>query len=172
MISTVAITQEDPDYPALVVANLLTGGDEKSRLWARVREKDGLSYGVSSGFQAGIEENYGRFSAAAIYAPQNVVKVETAIKDEFAKIVRDGFTTEEVETAKKALLIDQQLGRSQDRNLATNLANQARYGWTMARTEAIEKKVANLTAADVNAAAKKWIDPASFSIVKAGDFKK
>ena len=82
------------DYPALVVANLLTGGDEKSRLWARVREKEGLSYGVSSGFQAGIEENYGRFSAAAIYAPQNVVKVETAIKDEFAKIVRDGFTTE------------------------------------------------------------------------------
>ena len=70
------------------------------------------------------------------------------------------------------MLTEQQLGRSQDRNLVTNLANQAHYGWTMLRTEAIEKKVASLTAADVNAAAKKWIDPASFSIVKAGDFKK
>jgi zinc protease len=172
MISPVAINQDDPDYPALVVANLLTGGDEKSRLWMRVREKEGLSYGVQSGFQAGAEEKYGRFSAAAIYAPQNVAKVETAIKDEFAKIVRDGFTAEEVETAKKALLTEQQLGRSQDRNLAANLANQAHYGWTMARTEGIEKKIANLTAADVNAVAKKWIDPASFSVVKAGDFKK
>ena len=45
-----------------------------------------------------------------------------------------------METAKKALLIDQQLGRSQDRNLATNLANQARYGWTMARTEASRRR--------------------------------
>ncbi len=172
MISPVAINQDNPDYPALVVANLLAGGDEKSRLWVRVREKEGLSYGVSSGFQAGAEETYGRFSAAAIYAPQNVAKVETAIRDEFAKIVRDGFTPEEVETAKQALLTGQQLGRSQDANLAANLANQARYGWTMQRTEAIEKKVASLTAADVNAAAKKWIDPASFSLVKAGDFKK
>jgi zinc protease len=172
MISPVAINQDDPDYPALVIANLLTGGDEKSRLWTRVREQEGLSYGVQSGFQAGADEKYGRFTALAIYAPQNVAKVETAIKDEFAKIVRDGFTAEEVETAKKALLTEQQLGRSQDRNLAANLANQSHYGWTMARTEGIEKKIANLTAADVNAVAKKWIDPASFSVVKAGDFKK
>ncbi len=172
MISPVAINQDDPDYPALVVANLLTGGDEKSRLWARVREKDGLSYGVQSGFQAGAEEKYGRFTALALYAPQYVAKVESAVKDEFAKIVRGGVTAEEVETAKKALLTEQQLGRSQDRNLAANLANQAHYGWTMARTEGIEKKITNLTAADVNAVAKKWIDPASFSVVKAGDFKK
>ncbi len=156
----------------MVVANLLTGGDEKSRLWMRVREKEGLSYGVSSSFQAGAEEKYGSFAAAAIYAPQNRDKVEAAFKDEFAKVVRDGFTAEEVETAKKALLTSQTLSRSQDRSLVTNLANQARYGWTMERTERIEKKVASLTVAEVNAAAKKWIDPASFSIVKAGDFKK
>jgi zinc protease len=127
---------------------------------------------VSSSFQAGAEEKYGSFAAAAIYAPQNRDKVEAAFKDEFAKVVRDGFTAEEVETAKKALLTSQTLSRSQDRSLVTNLANQARYGWTMERTERIEKKVASLTVAEVNAAAKKWIDPASFSIVKAGDFKK
>ena len=172
MISPVAINQDDPDYPALVLANLLIGGDEKSRLWMRVREKEGLSYGVSSSFQAGAEEKYGSFAAAAIYAPQNREKVEAAFKDEYAKVVRDGFTAEEVETAKKALLTSQTLSRSQDRSLVTNLANQARYGWTMERTERIEKKVASLTVAEVNAAAKKWIDPASFSIVKAGDFKK
>jgi zinc protease len=172
MISPLAINQDDPDYPALVLANLLTGGDEKSRLWMRVREKEGLSYGVSSSFQAGAEEKYGSFAAAAIYAPQNREKVEAAFKDEFTKVTRDGFTAEEIETAKKALLTSQTLSRSQDRSLATNLANQARYGWTMERTEKIEKKVASLTAAEVNAAAKKWMDPALFSIVKAGDFKK
>ena len=172
MAATVAIDQDDADYPALVVANLLTGGDEKSRLWLRVREKEGLSYGVSSSFTAGRSEKYGRFAAAAICAPQNIGKVETAIREELDRIVRDGFTAEEVNTAKAALLTDQQLGRSQDRSLVTNLATQAHYGWTMKRTQAIEDKVAALTAADVNAAIKKWMNPAAFSVVKAGDFKK
>jgi predicted Zn-dependent peptidase len=41
----------------------------------------------------------------------------------------------------------------------------------MQRTEDREKRLASLTVAEVNAAAKKWLDPASFSIFKAGDFK-
>jgi zinc protease len=171
MASTVAIDQDDPDYPALVVANLLTGGDEKSRLWMRVREKEGLSYGVSSGFSAGRDEKYGRFSAAAICNPQNIAKVETAIREELARIVKDGFTEQEVSDAKKALLTEQQLGRSQDGGLASNLAIQAHYGWTMKRTQMIEDKVAALTPSDVNSAVKKWMNPAAFSVVKAGDFK-
>jgi zinc protease len=77
-----------------------------------------------------------------------------------------------VDTAKKAVLVSQQLNRSSDGRLATNLAQQARYGWTMARTEALEAKIAGLTPAQVNAVAKKWIDVGSFSIVKSGDFKK
>ena len=35
----------------------------------------------------------------------------------------------------------------------------------------LEKKVAALTPADVNAAVKRWIKPESISIVEAGDFK-
>jgi zinc protease len=172
MASPLPLSQEDEDYPALAIVNVLTGGDDKSRLWTRVREKDGLSYDVRSGFQAGADEKYAQLTASAICAPQNIVKVETAIKEELVRIVKDGFTAEEVEAAKKSVLVSQQLGRSSDGRLATNLATQARYGWTMARTEALEAKIANLTPAQVNAAAKKWIDVGSFSIVKAGDFKK
>ncbi|HEY4362302.1 MAG TPA: pitrilysin family protein [Bryobacteraceae bacterium] len=172
MALPMAMNQDDPDYPALVIANVLTGGDEKSRLWTRVREKEGLSYSVQSSFTAGIEEKYGRFMAAAICAPQNIVKVETAVKEELARIVRDGFTAEEVEAAKKEILTAQQTGRAQDSRLASALATQARYGWTMQHTEATEAKIGSLTVAQVNAAAKKWIDVGSMSIVKAGDFKK
>jgi zinc protease len=170
--NTLAMNQDDPDYPTMVVVNLLTGGDPKSRLWTRVREKEGLSYGVQTVFTAGEQEKYARLLGLAICAPQNVLKVESAFKDELAKIVRDGFTAEEVDIAKKALLQEQQLGRSQDASLARTLATQARYGWTMKRTEEHEKMVADLTQAQVNAAAKKYIDPAALSIYKAGDFKK
>ncbi|HEY7335959.1 MAG TPA: pitrilysin family protein [Bryobacteraceae bacterium] len=170
--NTLAMSQDDPDYPTMVLVNMLTGGDPKSRLWLRVREKEGLSYGVQSAFVASDQDKFARLLGLAICAPQNVLKVESAFKDELAKIARDGFTPEEVETAKKALLQDQQLGRSQDASLVRTLATQAHNGWTMKRTEEHETFIAGLTPAQVNAAAKKYIDPSAFSIYKAGDFKK
>jgi zinc protease len=170
--NTLAMNQDDPDYPSMVIANLITGGDPKSRLWTRVREKEGLSYGVQTAFSADEQEKYARLLGLAICAPQNVLKVQDAFKDELTKIARDGFTPDEVETAKKALLQEQQIGRSQDATLARTLATQARYGWTMKRTEEREKIYAALTQGQVNTAAKKYIDPAAMSIYKAGDFKK
>ncbi|MBV8843415.1 MAG: insulinase family protein [Bryobacterales bacterium] len=170
--NTLAMNQDDPDYPTMVIVNLLTGGDPKSRLWSRVREKEGLSYGVQTAFSADEQDKYARLLGLAICAPQNVLKVESAFKEELAKIVSQGFTNDEVEVAKKALLEQQQLGRSQDASLARTLAIQAHYGWTMKRTEEHENMVAGLTQTQINAAAKKYIDPSGLSIYKAGDFKK
>src|SRR5207302_1911036 len=48
-----ALTDNDPDYAALEVANFLFGGGPlSSRLANRVRQKEGLAYGVASGLQA------------------------------------------------------------------------------------------------------------------------
>jgi len=172
MVSTMAMNQDDPDYLAMVLVDTMTGGDERSRLWTRVREHDGLSYSVASSFNAGTRETFAQFSGAAICAPENMAKVEAAFKEELARIVRDGFTGAELASVKKEILDEQVATRSQDTRLATSLATQARYGWTMQRTEDREKKIAALTLAQVNAAARKWIDPASFAIFKAGDFAK
>ncbi|HEY6342465.1 MAG TPA: pitrilysin family protein [Bryobacteraceae bacterium] len=170
--NTLAMNQDDPDYIPLFMVNRLAGGDEKSRLWTRVREKEGLSYGVQTALVVGEQDRYTRLLGLAICAPQNVLKVESAFKEELSKIRSDGFTAEEIETAKKALLQEQELGRSQDAGLARTLATQARYGWTMKRTEDHEKAIAALTPAQVNAAAKKYIDVSALTIYKAGDFKK
>jgi zinc protease len=172
MVSTMAMNQDDPDYLPMLMAELMAGGDEKSRLWVRVREHDGLSYSVGTSFNADIDDRFAQFSGAAICAPENMAKVEAAFKEELARIVRDGFTAEEFAAAKKEILDQQLAGRSSDRNLITSLANQAHYGWTMQRTQEREAKIAAMTVDQVNAAAKKWIDPSSFAIFKAGDFAK
>ncbi|HEX5431452.1 MAG TPA: pitrilysin family protein, partial [Bryobacteraceae bacterium] len=127
MASTVAMSQDDPDYPTMVVVNELTGGDAKSRLWTRVREKAGLSYSVGSSFSADAQHPYGRFLGSAICNPANIEKVESAFKEELGKIVSEGFTEQEVDAAKKGLLEDLQLGRSQDAGLARTLATEAHY---------------------------------------------
>jgi zinc protease len=154
------------------MANTILGGNTESRLFTRIRGKDGLSYGVGSQFAAGINEEFGQLMAYAISNPQNILKVEADFKDEIAKMLATGFSDEELATAKKTYFQDQQVGRSQDRELAGHLALNAQFGRTMARDASIDAKIAALTPADISAALKKRLDPSSISIFKAGDLKK
>ena len=162
----------DPDFPALLLANYLLGGTSTSRLPARVREKEGLSYSTYSGFTAGQLDDAGSFRASAIYAPQNRERVEKAIREEVERAVKDGFTAEEVEAGKKGLLEARRLSRTQDRSLANRLAAYLFLKRTFAWDIELESKIAALTPAEVHAALKKYIDPAKVSLVTAGDFKK
>ena len=74
---------DDPDYPALVFGNyMLGGGFLNSRLMARIRIKEGLSYGVGSQLKVDSLDKSGSFLAFAIYAPQNLARLEQAFKEE------------------------------------------------------------------------------------------
>ena len=42
----------DPDYPAMVMANYMFGGTITARVPNRIRNKEGLSYGVGTSFSA------------------------------------------------------------------------------------------------------------------------
>jgi zinc protease len=171
-ISTLDIDQDHPDYPTMFLANEMIGGNPKSRLWVRIREKDGLSYGVQSVFDAGAQDKFGRFIGAAIANPQNVPKVESAFKDELAKVLGQGFSKDEIDSTKSAFLQQQEVQRSQDQQLARLLAREAELGRTMKREADLEAKISALTPEQLNAAVKKWIDPATISYFKSGDFKK
>jgi zinc protease len=171
-VTPVSMDQQDPDYPAMVLADRIIGGDEKSRLWVRIREKDGLSYGVNSNFRAGPQEKYGVFAAVASAKNENTAKVEAAFNDEITKAVTTGFTAEEVATAKTALMQERQLSRSQDNQLVGLFVSQAELGRTMQRESDLEKKISDTTPEQLSAIFKKWVDPATISYFKAGDFKK
>ncbi len=171
-VTPVSMDQQDPDYPAMVLADRIIGGDEKSRLWVRIREKDGLSYGVNSNFRAGPQEKYGVFAAVASAKNENTAKVEAAFNDEITKAVTTGFTAEEVATAKTALMQERQLSRSQDNQLVGLFVSQAELGRTMQRESDLEKKISDTTPEQLSAIFKKWVDPTTISYFKAGDFKK
>ena len=171
-VTTMEMDQADPDYAPMILANSMMGGGLKSRLWLRIREKEGLSYQVQSGFGAGIAEKNAQFTAFAGFNPDKAAKVESAFKEEIARALKDGFPADEVDTAKKAFLEERQLGRAQDGNLAVVLARNLQRGWTMARDAELERKIGALTPEQINAAFRRRIDPATFSYFKAGDFKK
>jgi zinc protease len=167
------LKDDDPDYPALVLGNyMLGGGFLNSRLAVRIRQKEGLSYGVGSGLNASPLDQTGTFNAFAIYAPQNAEKLEAAFKEEIARMLKDGFTAEEVAAAKSGYLQSRQVGRAQDGGLARSLAAYLFINRTLAWDEEFEKKIAALTPEQINAAMRRWIDPAKITIIKAGDFAK
>src|SRR5256885_16827932 len=111
----------DAGYPALIMANHLFGAGS-GRLWKRIREQEGLSYGVGSGVSVSSKEQSASWSANAIYAPQNLQRLETAFTEEVARVLRDGFTEEELKDGKTGVMQSRRLARAQDGALAGGLA--------------------------------------------------
>jgi len=168
----VKMRDDHPDFPALVLANHLLGGSSTARVPARVREKEGLSYSTYTGFSSSAFDESAEFRVSAIFAPQNRDRVERAIREEIERAVREGFTADEVEAGRHSVLQARRLARTQDRALASRLSSYSFAKRSFAWDIALEERIASLSAAEVNAALKRHIDPARLAIILAGDFKK
>ncbi|HET6263747.1 MAG TPA: pitrilysin family protein, partial [Usitatibacter sp.] len=160
------------DYAAALVANRIIGGGTGSILWGRIREKEGVSYGVGSGMQASSFEPHAVWTAYAIYAPQNVKRLEDAFREELARAHRDGFTPQQLQDGKNGLLQARRLSLAQDRDLATSLTGQLETGRTMEYVAGIDRAIEAVTLEQVNAAFRKYVDPQKLVLVYAGDFRK
>jgi zinc protease len=167
----IQMSDTDPDYAAMVLADYIFGGSITGRLPNRVRNKEGLSYGVGSSFTAASDGDAAVFAAAAICNPKNAPKVEASFKDELAKTLADGFTAQELADAKKAIHDERVVGRSQDQGLLGLILARDNYDRTLAWDEQMDAKLAALTLDEVNAAFRRHVNPSALLIVKAGDFK-
>ena len=167
-----SLRDDDPDFAALTVANyMLGGGFLNSRLATRIRQKEGISYGVSSFLQASSLDKDGAFGTFAIYNPQNSARLLAAYREELAKMLGEGFSQTELNDARSGWLQGRSVSRSQDRELAGRLQSYLFLDRTLAWDASLETQVAALTVADVNAAVKRWIRPQDLTIVEAGDFR-
>jgi len=166
------LKDEDADYPALILGNyMLGGGFLNSRLASRIRQKEGLSYGVGSWLNGGSLDPAGGFGSYAIYNPDNADKLMTAYKEEIEKMIKDGYTEAELKDAKSGYLQDIAVARAEDNRLVSKLSSNLYLGRTMQWSEDQEKKLGALTVEQINAAMRKFIKPDKFVYVQAGDFK-
>jgi zinc protease len=169
----VDLNVEDPDYPALMLANYIFGeGGLKSRLMDRIRQKDGLSYGGGSNLMAGTLDRFGVFSIGAIAAPQNLAKLDAAVRAELTRAVKEGFTAEELAGARSGLMQQRLQTRTNDAALASGWTSYLYRGKTFLWSLELERKLNAVTLPELNAAFRKAIDPAKLSVVMAGDQSK
>ncbi|KRG71950.1 M16 family metallopeptidase [Pseudoxanthomonas dokdonensis] len=166
-----------PDYPALMIANRILGGSPlKSRLGDRIRQQEGLSYGVVSGISAddslsGVDDN-GSFNVQAIAAPQNMAKLEAALREELARFVKDGITADELRDAVSGTLTEREQARADDASIAAILGDHLFYDRSMQFTSDMDARFKALTVEQVNAAIRKYLHPEQLSVYVAGDFGK
>jgi zinc protease len=167
--------QDDPDYAALYMANniLGSGSPMSSRLAQRIRVQDGLSYSVSSSAGGPIFGRSGSWTMQAIAAPQNIAKVETALREELEKALKDGFTADELAKAKADWKQSFAQTLIQDSSLVSRLLQHLDNGRTLLTWDkAFEERMLALTPEQTLTALRKHLDPSKLTIVKAGDFKK
>ncbi len=163
----------DPDYLALNVANyLLGGGFLNSRLAVRIRQKEGISYGVGSNVSASPLDNTGTFMSYAIYAPENADKLKTVFIEELNKVRNEGFTKEELEQAIPGIIQSRQVSRAKDNELASKLNSYLYLDRKMSFDAHFEDKLKALTLDEVNNVFRRYIDPSKLTMVQAGDFDK
>jgi zinc protease len=152
--------------------NYILGGSTNSRLWNRIRQKEGLSYGIGSSMHASSWEPNTTISISAIFAPENLERLRRGTQEEVERAQREGFSAEEVADAKRALLQERRLSRSQDATLAAALNEQSFVGRTFAYSAKVDAALEGLDAPAVNVALRKYLKPESFASVFAGDFAK
>jgi zinc protease len=164
---------DHPDFAALSLGNFIFGhGSLSSRLGNRVREKDGLSYGVGTGLQVPAVDDRALFYVYAICNPDNMPKVEQAIREEFDLLLKEGVTAAELDAAKQGFLQSEQVGRTEDNQLAAIISESLDAGRTLKYQADLEASVLKVTPEDVLRVCRKYLDPKKLVIVEAGDFRK
>jgi zinc protease len=137
----------------------------------RVREKEGLSYGLGTQIGFNPHEASSTFSGSAAFAPGNRARVEAAMREELERSLKDGFTDAEVTQAKQGLLNFRRLSRAQDESLAGNLIGNEWLGRTFQSAQALDEAIAKVTPQQALEAWRRHIDLNRLVWVLAGDFK-
>jgi len=167
-----SLRDTDADYPAWAILGQILGGGGGSRLWMRIREHEGLSYGVGAWTYAGSLDDAGGFGVYMIVAPANLAKAKASLLDEVGKMANGKVEADELAKAKDEWLkaIDTRL--SNDNYEVQMLANEL-YRNRKAQFLMDQKKaVAAVTAADIERVAKKLLHPDKLVLVDAGDTAK
>ena len=169
----VNLSDSDPEFAALELGNfILGGGSLSSRLGNRVRQQEGLSYGIASYTLPRSKDSRVDFTVAAITNPGKKDRLIEVINEELIRIREEGITETELKEAKAAYLQAARVRRSDDGALNQELLSSLFNERTLQHVADHEQNISDATLEAVNAAIRKYIDPERLVISVAGDFAK
>lgn len=161
------IDRQDPRYYAALVLNQIVGGDTlSSQLGTEIRDRQGLTYGIYSYFQAGLHQ--GPFLIQMQTAPEDAQKAIASIVVLLQQIHEKGVTPSEVATAKRSIASEYPVGLADPSSLAQTILNNEVYGLGSSELRNFVSKIEAVTVEQVNQAAKELLRPDNLVVVTAG----
>jgi predicted Zn-dependent peptidase len=160
-----------PDYHVLLMLNTILGGDFVSRLNLNLREQKGFTYGVRTGFN--LRRGIGPF----VMQTSVGTDVTTPALQEAWGEIRDIATTrpvtdQEVAQAFASVSKGYPRGFETAGQVARSVAQLALHGLPDSYFEQFVPKLSQVTAADVTAAAQRYLDREKMTTVIVGDLDK
>jgi len=166
-VGRVAIDYNEPDYLTLNVMNTVLGGSFTSRLNTRLREEKGYSYGARSGFTR--RQLPGPFVASsAVYTPVTDSSVVEFVR-ELARMSDEEVSEDELEQARNYVALRLPSRFETVGDLGSRVAELYLYGLPKDFYDTFVDETLAVTAEEVQAAARQWLDLSRLVIVVAGD---
>ncbi len=150
---------DSPDQFPLDIMGTLLGGGESSRLWKKLKDELGLVYSISYSFSTSKYE--GTLMAIATLDPSRLAEVEKTINEVLNDAVTNGFTAEELRKAKNTLKTNHYTSLERGGDIANTYARyDANIGYKF--VEQYPDNIEKVTLADLNAAARKYLNTTSY----------
>lgn len=164
---TVGLARRDPDYyAALVMNNALGQYALGGRLGDSIRERQGMAYYVYSSMDAGLDA--GPLMVRAGVSSENVERTVASIDAELTAVLTGGFTTAEVDDAKRYLIGSLPRQLETNAGIAGFLLSAEVYGLGIDHDVRLPQRIAEVTHEDVARVARRLLDPARVVVVVAG----
>jgi zinc protease len=161
-------TRRNPDVPAIAVMNDILGGGFGSRLFQKVRTEMGLAYAVGGGLSFGYDHP-GVFHVAVITKSASTVDATKAALAEINSLTIQPFTQEELDRAKDNILNSFLFRYDTKAKVLNERARLEFYGYPADYLESYKSGIENVTLADLDRVAKKYIHPDKLALLVVGN---
>lgn len=167
------ITSDHKDYTALLLGLQVLGnpGGFTGRLMSTVREEEGLTYSIYAYMSGFSKELDGFINVWATFAPELYTRGKAAVLREIKKIVTKGIMPEEARKHRELYEARSRVQLANSGSLARAAHEVVAQGYHVARLDEFPQKVLRVTAAQANAALKKYLLPDLLSESAAGPVK-
>ena len=167
IVGTNGPMRRDPEFmPASIGNNILGQFGMMGRIGDVVRERSGLAYYAYSSLSAGLGP--GSWEVSAGVNPQNLKKASDLIQDELKRFIQEGVTAEELADTKANFVGRLPLSLESNGGVANALLNIERHQLGLDYYHRYRHLVNEVTAEEVLATARKFIDPKKLVIASAG----
>lgn len=162
------VEKHNPDVPALEVMNAVLGDGFASRLFQEVRTRLGLAYAVGGGIGSDWDHP-GQFRVVALTKSATTVQAAKAALDVVDGLAKQPITESELARAKDNIL-NSFLFRYDTREKVLQASEELEfYGYPADYLETYHKALEDVTLADVNRVALKYVQPGKMAVLVVGN---